>query len=101
MRSHRIFRHIHQDQFVKVIFSCVIVPEGADDQDETGRLWDVLNVLRFAIKGSGENRIASEIRFKVSVRTGEDTSEDIELKSICGPGDDLSPVITIMLPNED
>lgn len=80
---------------------CVMVPEGTDDQDETGRLWDVLNVLRFAIKGSEEHRSASDIRFTVFVRTGEVTSEDIELKSICGPGDDLSPVITIMLPNED
>ena len=28
---------------------CVTVPEGVAGQDETGRLWDVLNVLRFAI----------------------------------------------------
>lgn len=80
---------------------CVTVPEGADDQDETGRLWDVLNVLRFSIRGSDENRNPSEIRFKVSVRTGEVTSEDIELKSLCGPGDNAEPVITIMLPDED
>jgi hypothetical protein len=80
---------------------CVAVPEGADDQDETGRLWDVLNVLHFAIKASPKNRDSSAIRFKVSVRTGEATSEDIELKSICGPGDDPNPVITIMLPDED
>ncbi|MDZ4782065.1 MAG: DUF6573 family protein [Planctomycetia bacterium] len=80
---------------------CVAVPDGADDQDETGRLWDVLNVLRFAIKSSPQVRDSSALRFKVSICTGKDSSEDIELKSICGPGDDAAPVITIMLPGED
>lgn len=80
---------------------CVTVPEGADCQDETGRLWDVLNVLRFSIRGLEENRSSSEVRFTVSVRTGEVTSEDIELKSLCGPGDNGEPVFTIMLPQED
>ena len=28
---------------------CVTVPDGVAGQDETGRLWDVLNMLRFAI----------------------------------------------------
>ena len=27
---------------------CVAVPEGVTGQDETGRLWDILNMLRFA-----------------------------------------------------
>lgn len=80
---------------------CVTVPSDADDQDETGRLWDVLNVLFYSIKASAKNGDSSTLRFKVSVRTGKTTSEEIELKSICGPGDDTEPVITIMLPNED
>ena len=80
---------------------CVSVPDGANDQDETGRLWDVLNVLLFSIKCSGQKNRSSEIRFKVSVRNGEETSEDIELKSVCGPGDEAEPVITIMLTTED
>ena len=80
---------------------CVAVPPDVDCQDETGRLWDVLNVLFFAIKASPRDRHSSILKFKVSVRTGHDTSEDIELKSICGPGDSAEPVITIMLPDED
>ena len=80
---------------------CVTVPPDADDQDETGRLWDVLNVLFYSIKASTKNGDSSTLKFKVSVRTGKTTSEEIELKSICGPGDDAEPVITIMLPNED
>ncbi len=80
---------------------CVTVPDGADDQDEVGRLWDVLNVLLFAIRNKPQSGLTSEVRFTVSVRTGEVTSEDINLKSLCGPGDDAAPVITIMLPDED
>lgn len=81
--------------------NCVAVPPDADGQDETGRLWDVLNVLFYSIKASTKVRKSSTLRFKVSVRTGKTTTEEIELKSICGPGDDVEPVITIMLPNED
>ena len=25
----------------------------------------------------------------------------VQIKSICGPGDDMEPVITLMLPDED
>lgn len=80
---------------------CVTVPDESDDQDEIGRLWDVLNVLRSAIRNTLSQETSSEIRFTVSVRTGEVTTEDIDLKALCGPGDDDAPVITIMLPNED
>jgi hypothetical protein len=78
---------------------CVNVAEKAEEsgQDETGRLWDVLNVLRWAVKRSpGGN----EVRFQVSVFDG-DRFDTVELKSLCGPGDDAEPVITIMLPDED
>ena len=80
---------------------CVTVPEGADDQDEIGRLWDVLNVLRFTVQGQAGWRDQADVRFTVSVRTGEVTSEDVQLKALCGPGDNAEPVITIMLPDED
>lgn len=65
-------------------------------QDETGRLWDVLNLLRYSIgKSTG-----AQINFKVSVLKGQH-HETIELKSLCHAGDDFEPVITIMLPTED
>lgn len=80
---------------------CVAVPQGVDDQDETGRLWDVLNVLRFAIQATNGRESTSQLRFKVSVVTGPGNREEIQLKSVCGPGDDAEPVITIMLPDED
>ena len=71
------------------------LPEG---QDLKGRLWDVLIVLKFAIRASSSGQ---EIRFKVSVYQGNGKSETVELKSLCGPGDNMEPVITIMLPEED
>ncbi len=80
---------------------CVAVPPGTDDQDETGRLWDVLNVLRFTIQAARGGDSSSELPFTVSVVTAPGQSEDIALKSLCGPGDDAEPVITIMLPHED
>lgn len=79
----------------------VHVSAGLNCQDEQGRLWDVLSVLRFVIKSSPSSRDSSLIEFTVSVRTGEVTSEDVRLKSICCPGDNAELVITVMLPGED
>jgi Family of unknown function (DUF6573) len=45
---------------------CVAVPDGVAGQDETGRLWDVLNVLRFAIQ-RGEARDVQGIDFAMHV----------------------------------
>ena len=76
----------------------VAVPPDCPCQDETGRLWDVLNVLRFAIRA---NSNVSELCFHVSVVGSDRQQHRIELKSMCGPGDDAAPVITILLPDED
>lgn len=75
----------------------VRVPDGIECQDEQGRLWDVLFMLRFAIKKGGQG---SELLFTVCVNN-DGEPKLVQLKSICGPGDDAEPVITIMLPRED
>jgi hypothetical protein len=78
----------------------VVVPDGVSGQDETGRLWDVLNMLRFAIrKGSG----GSELRFHLHVRNDNCEGDPplVELKAVCGPNDDASPCITVMRTDED
>ena len=80
---------------------CVAVPDGVSGQDETGRLWDVLNVLRFAIarqKGDCER-----VDFAVHVRNDNRAGDPplVRLYALCGPGDDAEPVITVMLPSED
>lgn len=61
-------------------------------QSTMGRLWDMLTVLRFSIKSSK----GSDIAFKFLV-----SGKYLHLNANCGPGDDMEPVITIMLPHED
>ena len=79
----------------------VAVPPGVWCQDETGRLWDVLTMLRFTIRG--QNGGAAAVRFAVHVRNDnrERTPPLVRLKALCGPGDHGEPVVTVMLPDED
>jgi hypothetical protein len=79
---------------------CVTIPPGVTGQDEAGRLWDVLWMLHIAIK---KNSGGPEVHFALHVRDSnrEGTPPLVQLKALCGPGDDAAPVITIMLPEED
>jgi hypothetical protein len=71
----------------------------AEGQSIQGRLWDLLYVLRFAIaKARNVDTILFTVLFLMSPGS---TPVPIDLKAICGPGDDGEPVLTIMLPNED
>jgi hypothetical protein len=80
---------------------CVAVPPGVLCQDESGRLWDVLWVLRCAVRGNGGG--ARQVPFGVHVRNDnrDRTPPLVRLKAVCGPGDEGEPVVTIMLPKED
>lgn len=79
---------------------CVTVPPDVECQDEPGRLWDVLTMLRFTVEpGKGDG---SELRFRVCVQTLPDSGPEIvSLKAVCGPDDDGAPCVTVMLPDED
>jgi hypothetical protein len=73
-----------------------LVTEGQSIQ---GRLWNLLFVLRFAI---AKARNTDTVLFKVLFLMAPGANPvPIELKAICGPGDDGEPVLTIMLPDED
>jgi hypothetical protein len=76
----------------------VRVPADVVDMDETGRLWDVLWLLRYAVMKSPEK---SEVLFKLSERKGNNEMEIVTLKAICGPDDDGEVCLTVMLPEED
>lgn len=76
----------------------VRVPEGVEAQDEQGRLWDILNMFRFAAKQSPGG---GALFFKVLVRNDNFAPALVTLKALCGPGDTPEPVLTILLPNED
>jgi hypothetical protein len=79
----------------------VEVPEGVECQDEKGRLWDVIWMCRFGIAMSADG--VSEILFHLHVRNDNREGEPplVTLMAVCGPNDDASPCITIMLPDED
>jgi hypothetical protein len=80
---------------------CVAVPPGVLCQDEAGRLWDVLTMLRFAVRGQSDG--APEVRFGVHVRNDnrDRTPPLVRLKALCGPGDRGEAVVTVMMPDED
>ena len=66
------------------------------DQSIEGRLWDVLWMFRVKAFVS----VDSQFQFRVYFIMGKEVKL-VELKAVCGPGDNLEPVITIMLPEED
>ena len=69
-------------------------------QDEFGRLWDVLWMAKMAARSGGGTEILYTL-YRVP-RGGKGHKPRLtHLKMICGPGDTLEPVITIMLPDED
>ena len=68
-------------------------------QSLTGRLWDVLHMLRVACGQVGAD---DRVHFQVLVDVnGDGRHEKVRLWALCGPGDDASPVITVMLEGED
>lgn len=78
----------------------VRVPDGLNDQDEAGRLWDILWMLHVSIRHSASN--ADSLHFTLAVKQFERAGPvPTSLKALCHPGDDGEPVITILLPDED
>jgi len=83
-------------------------PEEGDDetlelpcgQDVTGRIWDVVWLLRC----EAERTQGAELSFPVSVYgyDGTNRKRNVHLVGQCGPvdADDPSPAITVMLPDE-
>jgi hypothetical protein len=72
------------------------------NQDEAGRLWDVLSMLMCAIKMRCSEADQVVYELYVISRDGKSRSTKcIKLKSSIGGGDEREPAITIMLPTED
>jgi hypothetical protein len=84
-----------------VFDSFVAVPPGVTCQDEAGRLWDIVWMLRFAIRKSqpGQTRLP----FALYVRNDNRRPRLVKLVATCGPLDidDPLPAITVMMPDED
>jgi hypothetical protein len=81
---------------------CVAVPPGVTGQDEAGRLWDVVWMLRFAIIRSQPG--TSRLTVALYVRNSDSHPPRLT-KLIATAGavdiDDPAPAITVMLPDED
>jgi len=70
-------------------------------QSYEGRAWDMLMILRVAIrKSKGGDRVDFAPLF---IMPGDTTQHPrpVKMYSMCGPGDDERPVITILLEGED
>lgn len=76
---------------------CVALSPAAERamNDEAGRLWDVAWMLANAARHGGRL-----VMFQVACVTTRERPTLVELKAICGPGDNGEPVITVMMPHE-
>ena len=68
-------------------------------QSFEGRVWDMLNVLRASIKSNPDT---SRLTFSpLFIMVPGMPPSPIEIVSTIGPGDNLEPVLTIFLPEDD
>jgi hypothetical protein len=79
----------------------VAVPPDVSGQDEAGRLWDVVWMLRFAIQRT--SRGVERLPFALYVRNDNRAAKLVKLVAVAGPLDidDPAPCITVMMPDED
>ncbi|MBA4148496.1 MAG: hypothetical protein H0X66_10320 [Verrucomicrobia bacterium] len=79
----------------------VAIPEGVTGQDEVGRLWDIIWMLRYAIQNSREG--AERIGVPLYVWNDNIRARLVKLIAVCSALDidDPQPAITVMLPDED
>jgi hypothetical protein len=73
-------------------------------QDESGRLWDVLFMAVFAMKSGAKPDARNTITYDIVRIPNTKTAvapRRVTLRVWFGPGDDMEPVVTIMLPEED
>lgn len=66
-------------------------------QSVNGRLWDLL----FMFSMTARRTNGACLFFKVAFIMKERQRRVVRFKALCGPGDDMEPVVTIMLPEED
>ena len=86
----------------RTVFDAYVeLPPGVTGQDEAGRLWDIVWMLRFAILRGRAG--AERIPVALYVRNDNRRATLIKLVATCGPLDidDPQPAITVMMPDED
>lgn len=73
----------------------------ASGQDQAGRLWDVLQMARSAIKKASATDRATFHILRVPQAGRSLRPQTVALEIVIGPGDAGEPVITIQQPGED
>ena len=72
-----------------------------------GFVWDLCWMLRCAAKGAipcrkFKDAFSETLFFHIFVKAhGNGHAKFVEVKAVCGPGDNMESVITLLLPNED
>ena len=79
----------------------VTVPPNVEGQNEAGRLWDIVSMLRFAIRKTAQGQ--TRLPFAFYVRNDNHRPKLVKLIATCSPldMDDSQPAITVMMPDED
>ena len=79
----------------------VTVPPNTTSQDEVGRLWDIVWLLRFAIRKAQPGQ--ARLPFALYVRNDNRRPKLVKLIAVCGPLDidDPAPAITVTMPDDD
>ena len=91
----------------------VVSPEMKGEQDESGRLWDILWMFSCAVRGGRIDGAQGSFELIVAKPDGNDWQSNenpfegdrkrrlVKLKAVCGPDDHGAACITIMRPEED
>jgi hypothetical protein len=94
---------IHYPVFLtrRVFDAYVTVPKDVEGQDEEGRLWDIVWMLRFAIRRAQQGQ--DRLPFALYVRNDNQRPKLVKLIAACGALDigNPQPAITVMMPGED
>jgi len=79
----------------------ITVPPNVIGQDEAGRLWDILWMLRFGIRKAKPGQ--ARIPFALYIRKDNRRLRLVNLIATCGALDidDPQPAITVTMPDED
>lgn len=77
---------------------CVAWRNADANQDEHGRLWDVLWLAHLASRRAKE---CSVVDYPLCVEQASGQVEYLTLRLVIGPGDDGEPVMTILFPGEE
>lgn len=70
-------------------------------QDLQGRAWDMFTIFKLAIRQSDGGDVVKFAPLFATKTGGRPKLAPVKMWAKCGPGDNMEPVITVMLEGED